>query len=175
MAETVAERVIRVFAEFKKVPTDEITMDTTFEELGFDSLDGLNLVFELEEEFDLTVPDDKVADMKGVRQAVEGIEMLLEAKARGIDINAADAKNFEVQQAAFRAQKEKEAKEAKAKDTKGTKAKDAPAAAEAKPADAAPAKPKTKPKTAKTGAAKTEPTKTEPAKPAAKKKTSTKK
>ena len=164
MAETVAERVIRVFAEFKKVPTDEITMDTTFEELGFDSLDGLNLVFELEEEFDLTVPDDKVADMKGVRQAVEGIEMLLEAKARGIDINAADAKNFEAQQAAFRAQK---AKDAPAADK-------AKPATETKPADAAPAKAKAKPKTAKPAAAKTDAPKAA-AKPAAKKKPSTKK
>jgi acyl carrier protein len=132
MAETVAERVIRVFAEFKKVPTDEITMGTTFEQLGFDSLDGLNLVFELEEEFDMTIPDDKVADMKGVRQAVEGIEMLLEAKAQGIDINAADAKNFSEAQAAFKAQKE-------------TATKDAPVSDEAKPADKAKPAGKAKP------------------------------
>ncbi|PYS98346.1 MAG: phosphopantetheine-binding protein [Acidobacteria bacterium] len=96
---TVAERVIRVFADFKKVPAEEITMDTTFEELGFDSLDGLNLVFELEEEFDLTIPDDRVASMKGVRQAVEGIEALLDAKEKGIDVNAAAMDEFKKQQA----------------------------------------------------------------------------
>jgi acyl carrier protein len=95
--ETVAQRVIRVFADFKKVPREEITMDTTFEELGFDSLDGLNLVFELEEEFDLTIPDDRVASMKGVRQAVEGIEALLEAKEKGIDVNAAAMDEFQKQ------------------------------------------------------------------------------
>ena len=49
-------------------------METTFEELGFDSLDGLNLIFELEEEFDIVVPDDKVQSMKSVREVVEGIE-----------------------------------------------------------------------------------------------------
>lgn len=76
MDETVAERVIRVFSEFKKVPPEEIQLDTTFEELGFDSLDGLNLIFELEEEFNVTVPDDKVQSMKSVRQVVEGIEQL---------------------------------------------------------------------------------------------------
>ena len=113
MAETVAERVIRVFAEFKKVPTDEITMDTTFEELGFDSLDGLNLVFELEEEFDMTIPDDKVADMKGVRQAVEGIEMLLAAREAGIDVNAVAAEEFAAKQAEFRKAKTKEKAEEK--------------------------------------------------------------
>ena len=97
---TVAERVIRVFADFKKVPPEEVTMDTTFDELGFDSLDGLNLVFELEEEFDLTIPDDRVAEMKGVRQAVEGIEALLNAKEKGIDVNAKAIEDFKNQQTA---------------------------------------------------------------------------
>src|SRR5687767_1655972 len=97
---SVEERVIRVFADFKKVPQEEITMDTTFEELGFDSLDGLNLVFELEEEFDMTIPDDQVAEMKGVRQAVKGIEALLEAKEKGIDVNASAIEEFKYQQAA---------------------------------------------------------------------------
>ena len=97
---TVAERVIRVFADFKKVPPEEVTMDTTFDELGFDSLDGLNLVFELEEEFDLTIPDDRVTKMKGVRQAVEGIEALLDAKDKGIDVNANAIDEFENRQPA---------------------------------------------------------------------------
>lgn len=77
MDEIVSERVIRVFSEFKKVPPEQIQLDTTFEELGFDSLDGLNLIFELEEEFNLTVPDDKVQSMKSVREVVEGIEQLV--------------------------------------------------------------------------------------------------
>lgn len=95
---TVEERVIRVFADFKKVSPEEVSMDTTFEELGFDSLDGLNLVFELEEEFDLTIPDDRVSEMKGVRNAVEGIEALLQAKADGVDVNAAALDEFRDQQ-----------------------------------------------------------------------------
>lgn len=162
MAETVQERVIRVFAEFKKVPTDEITMDTTFEELGFDSLDGLNLVFELEEEFDLTVPDDKVADMRGVRQAVEGIEMLLEAKARGIDVNAVAAKEFEEKQAQFRAKKEAEtAKTDDAKPAPEPKKEKAKPAAKTKKADAAPkAAKETKAKETKAKAKETKPKET---------------
>ena len=75
--ETVAQRVIRVFATFKKVPPEEIRMDTTFEELGLDSLDGLNLIFELEEEFDIVVPDDRVQSMKSVSEVVDGIEGIL--------------------------------------------------------------------------------------------------
>jgi acyl carrier protein len=103
---SIEERVIKVFADFKKVPPEDINMDTTFDELGFDSLDGLNLVFELEEEFDLTIPDDRVADMKGVRQAVEGITALLEAKEKGIDVNAEAVKAFKEQQSGKNAEED---------------------------------------------------------------------
>ncbi|MBV6496201.1 MAG: Acyl carrier protein [Pyrinomonadaceae bacterium] len=103
---TVADRVIKVFADFKKVPRDEITMDTTFDELGLDSLDGLNLIFELEEEFDLVVPDNKVQEMKSVRQAVEGIEALIDMKAKGIDPNAVAAEEFAAQQTKLKEEKD---------------------------------------------------------------------
>lgn len=79
MAEgTVEERVIKVFADFKKLSPDEIKPDSTFEELGLDSLDGLNLIFELEEEFDITVPDDKVQEMKSIKEVVEGVQYLID-------------------------------------------------------------------------------------------------
>ena len=73
MSENIAERVIRVFAEFKKVPPEQIQVNSTFEELGFDSLDGLNLIFELEEEFNVSVPDDQAQRMKSVSEVIEGI------------------------------------------------------------------------------------------------------
>jgi acyl carrier protein len=104
---TVAERVIRVVADFKKLPPADIKPETTFGELGMDSLDGLNLIFELEEEFDLTIPDSQVQSMKSVAEIVEGIEMLLEAKAQGIDVNALQAEEFAEQQAKFREHKAK--------------------------------------------------------------------
>ena len=79
-SETVRDKVIRVFSEFKKVPPEDIKEATTFEQLGFDSLDGLNLIFELEEEFDLVIPDDKAQSMRSVGQVIDGIETLLEEK-----------------------------------------------------------------------------------------------
>jgi acyl carrier protein len=102
---SVEERVIRVFADFKKVSPEEITMDTTFDELGFDSLDGLNLVFELEEEFDVTIPDDRVQEMKGVRHAVDGIEALLSARAEGVDVNVSAIDEFKKRQENANAEK----------------------------------------------------------------------
>ena len=78
--ETIRDKVIHVFSEFKKVPPEDITEATTFEQLGFDSLDGLNLIFELEEEFDLVIPDDEAQAMKSVGQVIDGLETLLAGK-----------------------------------------------------------------------------------------------
>ena len=71
---SVSERIIHVFSEFKKTEPENIKMDTTFEELGFDSLDGLNLIFELEEEFDINIPDDAAEKIQTVGQAIDYIE-----------------------------------------------------------------------------------------------------
>lgn len=76
VAET-AERTIAVIAKFKNKPVEELTLETTLKELEMDSLDGLNLVFELEEEFDILIPDDKALTMKTIGEMVEGIELLL--------------------------------------------------------------------------------------------------
>lgn len=76
---SISERVIRVFADFKKVEPSDIKAETTFEELGFDSLDGLNLIFELEEEFDIVVPDDKVQSMRSVAEVIAGIESIVDS------------------------------------------------------------------------------------------------
>jgi acyl carrier protein len=81
MAEELAARVAGVIARTKKIPSESVTLDKTFEELKIDSLDGINIVFNLENEFDIDVPDDAVREIKTVRQMVEGLEKLLAAKA----------------------------------------------------------------------------------------------
>lgn len=81
MSADTAQRVISVIAKFKKISEDKVTLDTSLEELGLDSLDGLNLIFELEEEFNVTIPDDKALMMKTVKEMVEGMEKLLAGEA----------------------------------------------------------------------------------------------
>ena len=48
---------------------------------AFDSLDGINILFALEGEFDLDIPDDAARGIRTVREMVEGIEKLLAAKS----------------------------------------------------------------------------------------------
>ncbi len=84
MPETVAETVIAVIAKTKKVPPETVSMDSSLEELRIDSLDGLNMFFELEEALDVTIPDDKAKTMRSVRQIVEELEKLVSSqRAKG--------------------------------------------------------------------------------------------
>ena len=81
MSEIVATKVIAAIAKTKKIAPETITLDSKFEELNIDSLDGLNLFFELEEEFDLSIPDEQVRTLKTIGQVVEEIDRLLVERA----------------------------------------------------------------------------------------------
>ncbi len=72
---SVEERVIEIVSEQMGVNKDQITKDTSFvTDLGADSLDTVELVMELEEEFDITIPDEKAEEIQTVGQAVAYIE-----------------------------------------------------------------------------------------------------
>lgn len=72
---SVAERVIDIVAEQLGVGKEKITPETSFvNDLGADSLDTVELVMELEEEFDISIPDDAAEKIQTVGQAIEFIE-----------------------------------------------------------------------------------------------------
>jgi acyl carrier protein len=73
-------RVFAVIAKAQRIPIETISLESTFEELKIDSLDGINIVFELENTFDVTIPDEGVQNMRTVRETVEGIRKLIEQK-----------------------------------------------------------------------------------------------
>jgi acyl carrier protein len=77
MSEELTQRVISVIATAQKLPLERITIDSTFEELGIDSLDGVNILFALENEFNINIPDDKVEGVRSVRQMVESLEKVV--------------------------------------------------------------------------------------------------
>jgi acyl carrier protein len=72
---SVQERVTDIVAEQLGVGRDKISTETSFvNDLGADSLDTVELVMELEEEFDITIPDEAAEKIQTVGQAVEHIE-----------------------------------------------------------------------------------------------------
>ena len=84
MPETIAQRVIRVIAATQHYNAEKaasVTPTSTFEELGIDSLDGIQIVFALENEFDVSIPDDAAKSIRGIADIVQGVEKLLAEKA----------------------------------------------------------------------------------------------
>ena len=80
MPAELAARVIQVIAKTQHLPPESITIEQTFAELKFDSLDGMNILFAIESEFDISIPDDQAVKIKSVREMVDGIEKLVAAK-----------------------------------------------------------------------------------------------
>lgn len=81
MSEDLKARVINVIAKTQRIPLETVSIDSTFEELKIDSLDGINLIFALESEFNVDIPDDNARAIKSVRQMAEGIAQLVAQKA----------------------------------------------------------------------------------------------
>jgi acyl carrier protein len=72
---SVEERVIEIVCENLGVNKEQVTRTTSFtEDMGADSLDIVELVMELEEEFEITIPDDQAEKIKTVGEAIDYIE-----------------------------------------------------------------------------------------------------
>lgn len=77
----IATRSIEIIAKAKNIPTDTVHLETSFEELNIDSLDKINISFEVEEAFNIEIPDEALGSLKTVGDVVNGVKQLIEAKA----------------------------------------------------------------------------------------------
>ena len=65
-------KIRKVFAENLSVPEDQVTMDSRFQEdLDADSLDLVEAVLALEEEFGVTIPEEEMEGIQTVGQATD--------------------------------------------------------------------------------------------------------
>ena len=64
-----------LFAQIQKLIADKITLDSSFrQDLGADSLDTYELVYAIEEEMGIKIPDGKVSEFETVRDAYDFIK-----------------------------------------------------------------------------------------------------
>ena len=71
---TIEEQVKNIVAEQLGVKEEEVTMEASFvDDLGADSLDTVELVMALEEEFETEIPDEDAEKITTVRQAIDYI------------------------------------------------------------------------------------------------------
>jgi acyl carrier protein len=89
MPDAVAEKVIATLASVKRVPVEGIKLDTNLQEMGIDSLDVFTLLFELENTFKISIPDDDVRSIRTVNDIVDGIKKILAAAPPDTSVGSA--------------------------------------------------------------------------------------
>jgi acyl carrier protein len=76
--DTIAEGVISVISSAKRTPHEQVSLDSSLPELGFDSLDTVVLVSDLEDHFKIQISDEDAHSIRTVRDVVEGVRKLVQ-------------------------------------------------------------------------------------------------
>ena len=86
MSDDIAKTIHKIIAEQALVDPDVINADTTLDELGLDSLALVEVVFGIEEAFDISVPynandpGESDFDISNVGEIVKGVQTLIDQK-----------------------------------------------------------------------------------------------
>ncbi len=79
--EELFQKLKKLIADNLEIDADKITMDSNFrQDLGADSLETYELVYAIEEELGISIPDEKANEFETVRDALEYIQSQLEKK-----------------------------------------------------------------------------------------------
>jgi acyl carrier protein len=76
-APDVQAKVISIIAAVKRIPADSIRTEATLVELGLDSLDKINVLFELESAFDVDIPDEDAQNISTVGEIVSKLQAVV--------------------------------------------------------------------------------------------------
>jgi acyl carrier protein len=82
VADPFTEKVLSAVASVKHIPQEQIALDSSLQELGFDSLDTTVLLFELEKQFHISIPDEGVRSVRTVRDVLDGVARLIASTSR---------------------------------------------------------------------------------------------
>lgn len=84
---SVTDKIIEIIAEQAVLETSDVTLESTLEDLGIDSLGLVESIFAIEEEFDITVPfnanepSNRDFDISSVSKIIEGVTRLVNEQA----------------------------------------------------------------------------------------------
>jgi acyl carrier protein len=79
--ETIQQHCIKLIATAKKVPPETLSPASTFDEIGLDSLDKVTLAFDVEEAYDIAIPESALATIDNVGAMAAAIQQAVAAKA----------------------------------------------------------------------------------------------
>ena len=80
MKDEIFNKVVEFIAANNHIAPETITIDSSFEDLSMDSLDGLTLINDLENEYNITLPNEEAVKIKTVRQAVDSLNKFISEK-----------------------------------------------------------------------------------------------
>ena len=84
MSETLEQQVLRIVAEAKNLDPAAVRLDSRMkDELGIDSLDGMSIIFDLENAFGIEIPEDAAQRAETVGELVAGVQQLVSEKGEG--------------------------------------------------------------------------------------------
>ncbi|HUJ14899.1 MAG TPA: phosphopantetheine-binding protein [Thermoanaerobaculia bacterium] len=72
----IQQKLIEIVRKEKEIPDDKLTLDTPLADAGIDSLDALTILFAIEEQFHISIPDDKARAMKTFGDMVDVVQEL---------------------------------------------------------------------------------------------------
>ena len=75
-----ADKVIEIITREQHLEPGVVKPESTFAELGIDSLDGVNILFALEQELKIDIPDSVAQNMRSVRQVADALTRVIEGK-----------------------------------------------------------------------------------------------
>ncbi len=75
----IQEKVLALIHEQRTIPSGAVQPDTPLTEVGIDSLDALSVLFSIEENFNISIPDDKAKSVRTLDDIVNTIQELLPA------------------------------------------------------------------------------------------------
>ena len=74
MSESIFEKIATILSTKKGIDKESILIESSFEDLGLDSLDAVELISDLEDEFNVTIPNMELQSIKTIQQAVDGLQ-----------------------------------------------------------------------------------------------------
>ena len=74
--DTNAQEIIEMVAKAKSLDPAAVTPASNFDDLGIDSLDKINLTFEIEDRFHIAIPDDSLGSLRTVGDVIAGVARL---------------------------------------------------------------------------------------------------
>ena len=81
MNQNLVDAVITAISKQKGLDSSSIGLNSSLPELGVNSLDAISIVYDIEDQFNIEVPNEMLADLASVRDIVDKLSTLITAPA----------------------------------------------------------------------------------------------